>query len=356
MLVQMLSCLILPIAMGRAAAIDGDGCADWNMKPLFVAYMVTVMKYIALFCLHGGTLMVSIGIFAMTPDSAHMRGDAKDNLLERETLHYCFLVTVISLGFALFFSFAKVLGIIFKLAVEGFDKDLLGCEITVRMAAISLLRGWVNIADIVVNNPPFPTEGGSDKWSSPHLIKVKRVRADLDMVKLASSGGQVFEFEEILLQDVDVNYDKPWTLKDNVSCILEHLQSLKSQDVEQPPADEPEESPPGDDEVKPNDVKVVFRKVSIQNVTAQVYVSGPSGVTGQMNVALADLSFPDFEKLNNKELSNPEDPGDVQQELVLFIIRSLMETVAANIGPGKHIKDAAKVAADAMKKYCPCKA
>jgi len=337
MLVQTLSCLVLPIAMGSAAAVDGDGCAEWDMKPLLVAYVVTVMKYIALFCLHGGALMITLAIFTMTPQST----ESHTGLLEGDTLKYCFLVSLISFGFALFFSMAKVLGIIFKLAVEGFDKDLLGAEITVRMAAMSLLRGWINIADVVVDNPRFPAEGGSTAWSAPHLLKVKRVHADLDMMKLATSGGKVFEFENIILQDVDINYDKPWRLRDNVSCVLDHIKNLKDHQpnpggsIPMPTKNPSLEGTAGHD----SGVNVIFHKIKIEGVHAQVYVSGPAGLGGQMNVALTDLDYPDF-----AQQCDQNDPQQVQQEVLLFIIRSLMETVAANVGPGKNLKAATKAA------------
>jgi len=335
--VQMLSCIILPILLGSPAAVDGDGCADWDVKPLFIAYVVTVMKYIALFCLHGGAIMVSIAIFTMSPDNTDMH---QTGLLERETLKYCVFVAIASLGFAFFFSFAKVLGIVFKLAVEGFDHSLLGCEITVGKAAISLLSGWVNISNIVVNNPDYPQEGGSTTWSSPHLMKVNRIHADLDMTKLAMSGGQVFEFEEFVLLGVDINYDKPWKLKDNVSIILDHTKNLKRR-----PDDDTMEDPP-----QRRDIKVVFHKIRIEGVRAHVSVSGPSALGAHMDIALADLNIPDFEQ----QISDPEDSEKVQQELLLFVVRSLMETVAANVGPGKQLKGAMKGVSDAAKTVSSC--
>lgn len=289
--------------------------------------------------------MICVAIFTMTPDSAHMRGESTAGLLERETLRYCLIATFISFGFALFFSFAKVLGIIFKIAVEDYDKEIIGCEITVRMAAISLLRGWVNIADVVVQNPDFPVEGGSADWSATYLMKVKRVRADLDMVKLVTSGGKVFEFEEIILEDVDINYDKPWKLKDNVTCILDHMARRRLQDAasiqDHVQPRELKKAPP------PDTKQFVFHKIRIQGVTAEVFVSGPSGLGGQMNVALADLSYPDFAKQVNKE-------ADVKQELLVFIVHSLMETVAANVGPGKQMRNAAKGAADCAIQVTNC--
>lgn len=293
--------------------------------------------------------MVSIAILVMTPENASQRY----RLLEGEIMKECLLASLVSFGFALFFSFGKVLGIIFKLVVEDFDKQLIGCEMSVRMAGISLLRGWVNIADVVVQNPDFPAEGGSTSWSAPYLMKVKRVRADLDMVKLLMSGGQVFDFEEILLEDVHINYDKPWMLKDNVTCILDHIHNNNQSipDVEQPR----EKSLCEEEAPLKEDVKVVFHKIKIVGVTAEVFVSGPSGLGGQMHVALADLVFPDFEEQH----SNKEDPSIIcdnkaEQELLKFIVRSLMETVAANVGPGKHFKGAVKGVADAAKKVSSC--
>jgi hypothetical protein len=320
---QMLSCLALPLATGKElhCRADGDGFASWEYKPLLVAYVMTVQKYVALFCLHASILMIAVAIFEMTAESAHMRGETSAGLLEAETLKFAIPVAILSLFFALFVSFGKVLGIIFKLAVEEMDRTFIGCDIHIDKAAMSLCRGWVYIADVVVDNPGYPVEAGSATWTAPNLMTVKRVRADLDMVKLISSGGTVFEFEEILLEDVDVNYDKPWMVKDNVSCILDYMNAKRNK---QPTPREPDPAPE-----TAATKKIVFHKISIRNVTAQLFVSGPKGMGGQMNVALADLEFPDFaQQVKDEEV-------DMQQELMTFIVRSVMETVAANVGPGR---------------------
>lgn len=339
MMVQMLSCIALPLAMGRSAPVDGDGYAEWNAKPVMVAYVVAVMKYVALFSLHWGMLMVSMAIFVMTPESAYQSGESDNGLLEDEIMEYCVLVSLASLCLALFFSFARALGILLKITVEAVDRHVFGCDIWVHMAAISLLSGWVNIADVTVENPKFPIEGSTTTWSTPHLMKVKRVRADLDMVQLAMSGGTVFEFEEILLQDVEVNYDKPWMLKDNVSTVSENIARATASASEKFGASSSDSSD--------QDVKVIFHRITIQGISAQVFVSGPSGLGGQMNVALADIHFDDFAS----QVCDYEAVEHVERELILFVVRSIMETVTANVGPGKQVQQGMKGCTDFASKH-----
>lgn len=340
---HVVSCLSLPVLSGKNAQIDADGMALWDTKPLIAAYLASVMKYVALFCLHGGVIMVCTAIFTMTPETAYA---VDDGIMSRETLRYCLLILFAGTVFGLCVSFAKVLGIIFKLAVEGLDKTLLGLDINVRMAVFSIWHGRMNIVDVVVTNPDFPAEGGSETWLSPHLMKIKRVCIDIDTVKLINSGGKIFEFEEVVLQGINVNYEKPWKLRDNVHCVLEHVKSKLPQRTEPEP------------EAAPANVQVIFHKIKLEDITAEIFVSGPAGLGGQMNVEIAKkkpLEFPDFAK----QVSDPNNQEQVRNEFIMFVVRTLMETVASNIGPGKAVKGAVKgcteAAMDCMKSAQVCR-
>merc|ERR1719181_1689669 len=48
-LIQIICCLMLPIFTGIATKTDNEGNAEYDLRPLIGAYVVTCLKYFALF-------------------------------------------------------------------------------------------------------------------------------------------------------------------------------------------------------------------------------------------------------------------------------------------------------------------
>jgi hypothetical protein len=78
LLIQFLMCLVLPIFTGKTYATDTlDGSQKADPEPLanpVGAWVVTVTRYLALVALYGGIILVTCGVFLMTPETATGRG------------------------------------------------------------------------------------------------------------------------------------------------------------------------------------------------------------------------------------------------------------------------------------------
>jgi hypothetical protein len=78
LLIQFLMCLILPIFTGKKYQTDSlDGKTKADAAPLsnpVGAWIVTVLRYLALICLFGGVITVVTSVLMITPETANGRG------------------------------------------------------------------------------------------------------------------------------------------------------------------------------------------------------------------------------------------------------------------------------------------
>merc|ERR1712224_834030 len=114
------------------------------------AYIVTCVKYFALFLIFGGVAVVGVSIFMITPETA--RTDNKIFSGTNEIIAFLMLFIVVFLV-VMVLSSAKVIGLAVKLAVESVDRKLLGVDVDIGAARLAICRGFVNLADVVVHNP-----------------------------------------------------------------------------------------------------------------------------------------------------------------------------------------------------------
>merc|ERR1719217_889490 len=78
LLIQFLMCLVMPIFTGKAYTADSlDGSAKATAEPLsnpVGAWVVTVLRYLALICLFAGVITVVTSVLMITPETANGRG------------------------------------------------------------------------------------------------------------------------------------------------------------------------------------------------------------------------------------------------------------------------------------------
>jgi hypothetical protein len=234
-------CLVMPIFIGKACKVDEDGNPDYDLKPMVGAYAVTVTKYVALFLLHGSVITICVATFIMTPETAHS-GHRLINggwALGKGTIVFCFIFLV-----ALLLSSAKVIGLAVKFAVESCDRPLLGVDIELKEAALSLFRGYVKINHLVVKQPDqeiiykrettgelTANETGKSlegHWNRDYIMKVDACIVKLNMWRLATSMGKEFELTNLTFTGIHANIEKPSTdmgsPDTNVEYILNHME------------------------------------------------------------------------------------------------------------------------------------
>mmetsp|Transcript_148867 Transcript_148867/g.277486 ORF Transcript_148867/g.277486 Transcript_148867/m.277486 type:complete len:958 (-) Transcript_148867:159-3032(-) len=247
--IQVFCCLALPAFTGAATTVDGDGNAKYDLKPMIGAYAVQIIKYVALLALYSGVTIVCVGIFKMY-EGMKDESNVSDEDMYKKILANAITVLVIFLVASLLSS-AKVIGLIIKWAIESADETFLGVQITVGKAALSLLRGYVFLSNLIVENPE-----GQD-WASPCLLKIGKLVVKVNIWRIITSGAGVIEINALVLTGVEVNYEKAMFKHSNVQMLIDFLAppaAESSKPVEKPP-------PPPKKEEKPAEAMLPKKQV-----------------------------------------------------------------------------------------------
>merc|ERR1719352_406159 len=73
-LIQFLTCLIVPFATGSPAKTDADGTPIYEPSNPILAYIALALKWVTYIFLYGGVIAVITGVYTMTPETANGRG------------------------------------------------------------------------------------------------------------------------------------------------------------------------------------------------------------------------------------------------------------------------------------------
>lgn len=329
---QVVCCLVLPIFTGLSTEVDGDGNAKLDLRPMIGAYAVTAVKYVALAFLHGGVIVVCTAIFVMTPESCQMEGEKSDTM--KNIIRYA-AFAMITLVISLVLSSAKVVGLAIKFGIESADEKLLGTTITVGSVALSICRGYVNVSNLIVENPP------DHDFESDQLLIVDSIKVKINMWRLIKTLGKEFELTHLELTGAQVVFEKNLFESgslSNVDVIVNHVNSLvgektdeeKAKEEEKPKPEEakPEPEKPKDDkEAEPFVPIIEINRVEIKDIEATIMSNGRRIGTA----VLADIDYPNFMDhagTGDGNLDNKKVAGI----LVAKILKTLFDTLMANAG------------------------
>eukprot|EP00927_Polykrikos_kofoidii_P020025 TRINITY_DN1942_c0_g1_i3.p1 TRINITY_DN1942_c0_g1~~TRINITY_DN1942_c0_g1_i3.p1 ORF type:complete len:314 (+),score=52.99 TRINITY_DN1942_c0_g1_i3:107-943(+) len=247
----------------------------------------------------------------MTPETAH-RGDVSFDLAHVARMTGFGLLIVL---LSLFLSSAKVVGLAIKFGIESVDETVVGTNIEVKTAKLSLFEGYVNVGGVKVHNPP--TAAGESPWRSDHLLCLDKVLVKINMWELLKTLGKTFEITAVILHGLEVNLEKPSIRgTSNVGLLLQHIQDLAGL----PLADE---TPVEDQDVQ--DVDVVVEKVSVHDVRASAMPPRFLGPT--LKLAVASIDFDNFSEKMNKQ------KGATVAMIVGIILRTILQSVAETAAP-----------------------
>jgi len=291
--VQIGCCLMMPIFTSEAAQVDEDGNTTYDFSPMVGAYVVTVVKYIALMMLHGGVITVCAAVMVMTPEMCMQPGGGFDT---GKILKFLALACGITLV-ALLLSSAKVVGLAVKFAIESCDDLVVGTQIIVQKAALSVLEGYVNVQGLKIENPKVMEDGVEiNPWSKDSLLKVKMLVVKINIWRLVKSLGKEFEVTSLHLQGVSVAYEK-WSLSrdSNVNMILEYMKSkgLVPEEDESAKASSapPKPSDPAPPAADTSDVDVSIYQVNVSDIKAYGIVGGMP-----LSATVADIKYENFKE------------------------------------------------------------
>eukprot|EP00927_Polykrikos_kofoidii_P020023 TRINITY_DN1942_c0_g1_i1.p1 TRINITY_DN1942_c0_g1~~TRINITY_DN1942_c0_g1_i1.p1 ORF type:complete len:915 (+),score=124.98 TRINITY_DN1942_c0_g1_i1:352-2745(+) len=313
-LLQLICCILMPLFTNAATHVDADGNPEYDLRPMIGAYFVTVAKYVALFAIYVGLIGQSIAIFTMTPETAHHGKLTFDIAHVSRMTAYGLLIVLLSL----FLSSAKVVGLAIKFGIESVDETLIGTNIDVETAKLSIFEGYVNVGGVKVHNPP--PAAGESPWRAAHLVCLDRVLVKINMFKLLTTLGKTFEITAVILHGLEVNLEKPSIRgTSNVGLLLQHIQDL----ADLPLADE---TPVEDQDVQNvQDLDVVVEKVSVHGVRASAIPPRYLGPT--LKLAVASIDFDNFSEKMNKQ------KGATVAMIVGIILRTILQSVAETAAP-----------------------
>mmetsp|Transcript_24310 Transcript_24310/g.54098 ORF Transcript_24310/g.54098 Transcript_24310/m.54098 type:complete len:867 (+) Transcript_24310:76-2676(+) len=309
-IVQVLCWVLLPLFTHSAAELAEDGNATYDLRPMVGAYAVTVVKYIALFMLHGGVIVICTSIMVITPETAK-RGEYQfDARKVQEMLAFGLFVSLASM----LLSSAKVVGLAIKLGIESVDPSILGTRIRLSKAALGICDGFVHLGGLVVENP----EG--QEWKSQYMLRVERALVQVNLRRLIWTLGREFEIKHTILEGVHVNVEKHIKHKSNVAIIMEHL-NKGSAGAPQPPKKEEKkaEAKPAPSATKAEGgfaPTVIVREVRINDV-------GAAAIFGQapLHLDLADINYWDFD----------EQEGGSKSLVVADVVAILLKTILKSV-------------------------
>lgn len=213
----------------------------------------------------------------------------------------------------------NMLGSLVKSMVERFDSSVLGVEVELGSMSIDPATGRIEVDGLTVFNP----EG----WSSAYLLHADRVVVDVEMEKLLYSFGKELHLEELVLDGVDVIYEKGLTTS-NLHDLLEMLETNSTSSAESQPAQ--------------SDVKLVLHTILAQNIGAKLATKLTRG--HGLRVEVGDLKYDDFDK----EMGAGRGLIDIVRLLIMTLIKSVLATVLgkentkAITGAAHGIKDNVK--------------
>lgn len=308
-LVQILCSLALPAFTGMATTTDDDGNATYDLQPLVAVYTVTFMKYIVLATIFGAVFFIGLSMFLITPEKAlETMRDSHYAAMGAQALWFVVVFLVAGL-----ISSAKVIGLAAKVTVESVDRWLLGVDVRIAAARLSLCQGFVNLIDVVIDNPPG--------HETPHLLRVKTISLHINLWGVICSLGKRIEIKAIILKNLDVVYEKTHT-GSNVSSILDHLVGANAATEDSKLSNEAQPSGAEKNEVEfaaeGSTTEVLLRRIEIVKVRAEL-VAKVLGKATSMQVVLGDIRFPDF---SEQQVS--------VQKIITLVVETILKSVVAN--------------------------
>jgi len=337
-IIQALCCLLLPVFTGMSASTDEQGNAQYDLTPMVGAYAVTAIKYFALLCIGGGGTIIAASIFVISPETAHYItiGDKAEDGSHAHLLKSA-LVLLLAVLVSLLLSSAKVVGLAIKFAVESVSGKLLGANILVDKAVLSIFHGFVQVKGVVLMNP----EDAQHHFLTPHMIKIDNGVLHLNMWELVWSLGRKFEFKVLELTGAHINVEKSsMFLNSNVGLLLKKMKAAGPPKPRETPSEEtvccgqscfqmlPKRPPPPATLNPPkssSSAEVIVHKIDVRDVSALLFHSATFGEKPFFSAHLSDITYADFqEKTKGKSLP--------AQDLILLIIRTLLLSVLKNAG------------------------
>lgn len=328
--IQVFCCIALPAFTGAATSVDGDGNAQYDLKPMIGAYMVQIVKYCALLFLYSGVVIICYAITVMYKGMKDESSVDPSEQYKKIFMDIGIVVFIVILAGIL--SSAKVFGLVIKWAIESADDTFLGVQITVGKAALSICRGYVFLSNLVVQNP----EGV--EWASPALLKLGKIVLKINLWRIITSGAKEIEIQDLVLTGIEVNYEKDMFKKSNVQMIIDFLAPPDDKAKEKPPEKKPEEpkeekkeapkkeEPKKEAAPKPVDdgsppPEIILGLLQIKDISASAWNTHAGRVA---SVVLGNIDIPNFQEHFGGKTTV------LVGDIIGMVLKTICNTVLAN--------------------------
>mmetsp|Transcript_52801 Transcript_52801/g.140375 ORF Transcript_52801/g.140375 Transcript_52801/m.140375 type:complete len:926 (+) Transcript_52801:137-2914(+) len=327
--VQAGAVVLIPLVTEKAPKTDAEGNIVAESRPMALVWLLSTVRYVAIFCLFGGAAVVIYSILTITPEEAN--ASHKHTKTFQDALRY-FIIAMVVVSLALLLSISKVVGMAVKFAIEAVDRELLGVQMEIGFCKVDMFSGTCVLQDVYVRNPTLeihhrtgtPVNKSGVEYDTPFLMYLHHMDIGLGLWKLVSSTlfekKTTAEIHYIDLQGVEMAFDKPMlTKQSNVEDIThfmdEYMESLLGMNSRQLALRAAEMG---------SSVNVVVHKVLIRGVVAKAQV----GRRVLLQVPLGDLELEDVDRDIMKGGNRSGSAGAV----VKFVTKTLCGMVTSNMG------------------------
>lgn len=317
--VQVLSCFILPLFVGSAAKVDVRGyvfyeTSQYEAAPLGIAAVVAVINYLMLFTTHVGAAAVAVSMFLMTPESTRSDHTGRNHMVG--TLVDFASLTLAFLLISLVLASAKVLGLLFKIAIETYGEELLGVSATADWAIFNPLSGRVFVGNLVLHNhfgllTAEEKRELSTEWQSPYLLKIDNLYVEFGLWRLIRSYLWEIELDVIAITGLTVKYEKMGSVTNLQLQTQSILRAYEHFCGYMWPGEDPYQPSTVPEEYKGKDYYFLH---TIQVKDCHVDVILPHDVTLPFKVA--DFDCPD---MYNRPMR--------KRDLLMFVLNTILKTV-----------------------------
>ncbi|MBO4514027.1 MAG: hypothetical protein J5746_14820 [Victivallales bacterium] len=213
------------------------------------------------------------------------------------------------------------LDFVVKTGIQTVGSSVTKCKVTVEHVSISILRGKVELGDLVVGNP----EG----YKTEAAFKLGKIYVKMNPMSLFM--GKRTHINEVLVDAPEITYEmNPLALTSNIGTIQKNVESLL------PAKDEKKKEEKKEEKKEGRPVEISLIKVSDGKIRISATFAGGLAVP----IPLPTITLKDIGK--EEEITPPEATATVLEEVCTGVVSSAKSSSAAAGDTAGQVVDSAK--------------
>ncbi|MBQ7177031.1 MAG: hypothetical protein IJS08_06420 [Victivallales bacterium] len=215
------------------------------------------------------------------------------------------------------------LDFVVKTGIQTVGSTVTKCKVTVEHVSISILRGKVEMGDLVVGNP----EG----YKTESAFRLGKIHVAMNPLSLFM--GKRTYIKEILIEDPEITYElNPLELTSNIGTIQKNVESML------PPKDEKKEEVKKEEKKEGRPIEIALVTISGGKIRLSATFAGGVAVP----VPLPTITLNDIGK--EKEITPPEATATVLDQVCTNVVTQAKNTT-------KSVEDAGKALGQSTEQF-----